>query len=226
MSAPARRPRARRGEGEALRGELLRAAEDLLVEAGDESGLTLRAVAQRVGVTTPSVYRHFPDKAALVEAVALEVWDELGRRMDAAAATEEDPFEALRQRGLAYVRFGRDHPVQYQLLMMRPPPPDAGSGTAEVAAMDCYQHLLDGVRAVIASGTFRGDPTTLTLGLWAVVHGVVALLLAQPHFPWPEDLDHFVDHAIRMAGLGTAAMSRPELLPFPLVEPLRPLEKP
>lgn len=208
---PRPRKRAARGEGDVLRTELLSAAEELLVEAGDESALTLRAVARRVGVTTPSVYRHFADKATLVEAVAHQGWGELGRRMDAAAAEADDAFEALRRRGVAYVRFGLDHPVHYRLLMMRPPPlgsPDAGVA----AASECFEHMVDGVQAVVEVGIFVGDPRTLALGLWAAVHGVVSLLVAKPHFPWPADIDGFVDRAVRMAGMGTAVVSRPELI--------------
>jgi len=75
------RVRANPGEGERLREEILSAAERLLVDAGGDEALTLRAVAQHVGVTTPSLYRHFRDKASLVSAVCLRVWHELGERM-------------------------------------------------------------------------------------------------------------------------------------------------
>ncbi|WP_161500852.1 helix-turn-helix domain-containing protein [Embleya scabrispora] len=75
------RARARPGDGALLRGEILAAATALLDEAGDESALTLRAVAARAGVTTPSVYLHFANKRELVDAVCLAVWEDLGRRM-------------------------------------------------------------------------------------------------------------------------------------------------
>jgi len=117
-----RRRRADPGTGGRLREEILRAAEDLLTESGDEEVLTLRAVARRAGVTTPSVYLHFADKSALVGAVCLRVWGELGRLMrEATAQTGDDPFQAMRRCGAAYVRFAVDHPVQYRLLMMRRP---------------------------------------------------------------------------------------------------------
>ena len=210
MTVPRRRTRARRGDGDLLRADLLRAAEDLLVEAGDSSGVTLRGVALRVGVTTPSVYLHFADKAALVDAVCLSVWDELGRRMDASAAGAPDPFEALRRRGMAYVRFGMDHPVQYRVLMMQPPPPGgpAAAGAEAEAARDCFAHVLEAVAACVGVGVFHGDPKPLALSLWAAAHGAVSLLISKPDFPWPADLDAFVDGCIRMAGMGLAVMSR------------------
>ncbi len=202
------RTRARRGDGDLLRGELLRVAEELLVEAGDSSGVTLRGVAERAGVTTPSVYLHFADKAALVDAVCLSVWHRLGRRMDEAAADAPDPFDGLRRRGMAYVRFGLDHPVHYRVLMMQPPQPAATGGAAAVAARDCFAHLLDAVAACVRVGVFRGEPEPLALSLWAAVHGATSLLISKPNFPWPDDLDGFVDGCVRMAGMGAAVLSR------------------
>lgn len=207
-AAAAGRTRARRGDGDLLRGELLRAAEELLVEAGDSSRITLRAVAKRARVTTPSVYLHFTDKAALVDAVCLSVWHKLGRRMDEAAADAPDPFDGLRRRGMAYVRFGLDHPVHYRVLMMQPPPPAATGGAAAVAARDCFAHMLDAVAACVRVGVFRGEPEPLALSLWAAVHGVISLLISKPNFPWPDDVDGFVDDCVRMAGMGAAVVSR------------------
>ncbi|WP_020666738.1 TetR/AcrR family transcriptional regulator [Amycolatopsis nigrescens] len=194
------RVRARRGEGERLREEILRVAEELLVESGSEDALTLRAVARLAGVTTPSVYLHFADKEALVQAVCLRSWNELRERMHAAAASAEDPFLALGRCGHAYARFALDHPVQYRLLMMRPGSPQASA--------TCFGHMVDGVSACVSAGVLRGDPKVLALGLWSALHGCVSLLIAQPGFAWPEDLDAFIDDTIRMAGLGSALASR------------------
>lgn len=123
----AARVRANPGMGAGLREEILLVAEQLLIESGGDDGMTLRSVAQRVGVTTPSLYRHFPDKEALVGAVCIRVWDELTESMQRAALQNPDPFQALSAAGRAYVQFGLDHPVQYRLLLMRPGRP-AGDG--------------------------------------------------------------------------------------------------
>ena len=61
-SAPAHpRRRARRGEGERLREEILVAARELLAETNDADAVSVRAVAERVGVSTPSIYLHYAD---------------------------------------------------------------------------------------------------------------------------------------------------------------------
>ncbi|MWK38972.1 TetR family transcriptional regulator [Actinomadura sp. J1-007] len=199
-----RRVRARPGEGARLREEILRTAEALLVEAGTEDALTLRAVARAAGVTTPSVYLHFAGKEALVAAVCLRVWDELDRRMERARAGEADPLRALGACGHAYVRFALDHPVQYRVLLMRPAEPEG----AAIASTACFGHMTDTVTACVEAGFLRGDPRTLALGLWTAVHGCVSLLITQPSLPWPDDLDGFIEDTVRMAGYGGAVASR------------------
>ena len=58
-----------RGQGERLRTALLDAARDLLLELGDQSKLSVRAVTARAGVTPNALYLHFADKEALLRAV-------------------------------------------------------------------------------------------------------------------------------------------------------------
>ncbi|WP_188192286.1 TetR/AcrR family transcriptional regulator [Nonomuraea sp. SYSU D8015] len=203
-----RRVRARRGEGPLLREEILRAAEDLLAESGTEDALTLRAVAERAGVTTPSVYLHFADKEALVEAVCMRVWDELGRLFSENLGG--DPLLALGRCGRAYARFALDHPVQYRVLMMRP---SVAPGVPPAAAA-CFRHMVNAVSACVETRMLEGDPEELALGLWSAVHGCVSLLIAQPSFPWPRDREALIDQIVRVAGFGTAVYSRlPRSLP-------------
>lgn len=203
-----RRVRANPGEGQRLHEEILAAAERLLVAAGGDEGLTLRAVAQQVGVTTPSIYRHFPDKAALVSAVCLRVWHELGERMQAAAQEHDDPYQALAASGRAYIQFGLAHPVQYRLLLLRPAPA-AHVIAQEQAARECYREVVGAVRTCVEAGVLRGgDPEVLALTLWATVHGCVSMLISSPPFPLPQDLDAFIDATMRTTGLGIALVSR------------------
>lgn len=195
-----RRVRANPGQGVRLREEILLAAERLLEESGSEESLTVRAVAARAGVSTPSVYLHFADKEALVEAVCLRAWDELGRLMRDTGG--DDPFRAVAERGRAYARFALGHPAQYRVLMLRP------SEGIQPAAAACFGYMVDAVTACVRAGVLRGDPVPLALSLWSAIHGCVSLLITHPGLPWPQDLDAFIDDTIRMAGFGTAVASR------------------
>ena len=194
-----RRTRARRGEGEKLRDQILEAAERLLVETGDEEAVTIRAVADAVGVTPPSVYLHFGDKDDLMFAICERHFAQLDRVTEEAAGGSEDLLEALALRGKAYIRFGIEHPEQYRILFMRKPshtPEDFQVDRLRDAA--AFDHLVGHVAKCVHAGLIEGDPLMISLGLWATVHGLTSLLISKPDFPWP-DVDAIIDHVCRTA---------------------------
>src|SRR5918992_1368219 len=116
-----KRVRSKRGEGEALRDEILDAALDLLLETHDIEQVTIRAVADKVGVTPPSIYMHFKDKDELVFAVCERQFQAMAKVEQEAAAQSDDPWESLKLRGRAYVKFGLEHPEHYRILFMEKP---------------------------------------------------------------------------------------------------------
>ena len=204
------RRRAARGQGAALHGEVLRAAMDLLRETGSEESVSLRAVATRVGVSVPSIYLHFADKQALLDAVCGEVFEQLHVVMKSASADASNPWEALRAQGVAYVHFALANPEHYRIVMMRGP---SEHDPSDEIASGAFGHLLDGVVACIGLGILEGDPIELGMQLWATAHGIASLLIAKPRFPWPP-VEELVDDTICAAGLGLAAKSRiPDELP-------------
>ncbi len=197
------RKRAPRGQGQALRGEVLGAAMDLLRETGDEASVSLRAVAERVGVTVPSIYLHFADKNALMDAVCAEVFEALHVVLKEASADAADPLDALHRQGVAYVRFALANPEHYRIVMSRKGDVDP----AQEVVSGAFGYLLESVVACTRLGVLEGDPVGLGLRLWAAAHGVASLLIAKPMFPWPP-VDEVVNTAMHAAGLGLAAESR------------------
>lgn len=202
--ATAARRRAPRGRGTELRAEILTAAMDLLSETGDEQAVSVRAVAQRVGVSVPSIYLHFADKSALLDAVCDQVFEALHVRLRAAGEAADNPFEGLRAQGNAYVHFALENAEQYRLVMMLK---RTEHSAEQVIAAGAFGYLVDSVRQCAAEGVYDGDPVELALGLWATAHGIAALLIAKPNFPWP-DVDRFIDNTICMAGVGLAVTER------------------
>ncbi|MDQ1708938.1 MAG: hypothetical protein QOG49_323 [Frankiaceae bacterium] len=175
----------------------------MLVESGDLSSISVRAIADRVGVTPPSIYLHFADKTELVFAVCEEHFRRLDDVMEAAGADFEHPFQSLRARGLAYIRFGLDNPVQYRILFQSKDVPE-GYEAKQLSEQAAFRHLVDAVQRCLDAGILRpGDPQQLGFALWSAAHGMVSLLLAAPESPWgpPEELATLV---IEMAGLGLA----------------------
>jgi AcrR family transcriptional regulator len=203
------RRRNRRGEGELLRAEILAAAKDLLAETGNEDAVSVRAVAERVGVTTPSIYLHFEDKHALISAVCSEVFADLDRVMNDAAAGVDDPFDALRARGLAYAEFALANPEHYRIVMMTPrPASDDDFDFDNAMASTTFANLVAAVAACRDVGFFAGDADVeqMAVALWAAAHGAVSLVIAKQHFTIDDGMA-LCDSVISASGLGLALMS-------------------
>jgi AcrR family transcriptional regulator len=206
------RRRARRGEGERLREEILVAARELLAETNDADAVSVRAVAERVGVSTPSIYLHYADKATLLDAVCEEVFADLDQAMEAAASATTDPFDSLRLRGNCYVRFALENPEQYRLAMMRMPGHIDSSPNAftaeDIVAGAAHRHLTEAVQRCIDVGVFAPgtDPLLVTTGLWAAAHGAVSLCLAKPGLVGDQAIA-LCEMVIVNSGLGAALAS-------------------
>ena len=201
------RPRARRGEGDKLRDDLLAATEQLMIESGGADTVSIRAIADAVGVTPPSIYLHFPDKEALIVAVCERHFEVFDSVIEQAGATVDDPVESLRRRGRAYVRFGLDNPEPYRILFMSRIGGDRRLEIITGAGGRAFQHLVDAVQRAIESGDFRPvDAAFAATALWTAVHGITSLLISLPDFPWP-DVDALVDHVcdIQIRGLSELA---------------------
>jgi AcrR family transcriptional regulator len=198
-----RRARARRGQGERLRDEILEAASRLLAETGDEDAVSIRAVADAVGVTPPSIYMHFADKNALIFAICERYMDELDRVSGEAARSSDDLVESIALRGRAYIRFGLDNREPYRIIFMRKPTDTPLPWQYEkILSSSAFGHLLQDVTSAIDAGRLEGDPMLVSISFWAAVHGLTSLLISKPQFPWP-DLEPMVDQLIRTVSVGT-----------------------
>ncbi|HEX9682514.1 MAG TPA: TetR/AcrR family transcriptional regulator [Acidimicrobiales bacterium] len=200
----AERPRTPKGQGDRLRGEILDATRRLLLQAGDVAEVSVRAIAAEVGVTAPSIYRHFETKDELIFAVCEESFAELDRRSSAAADEEPDPLSGLAARGRAYVHFGLEHPEQYRLLFMTRAAFEGDDASERLRSTAAFDHLVHAVDAAIDAKALRPDldPFTVAIGLWASSHGLTSLLIAKPQFPWPP-VDNLIEHTLTasLAGL-------------------------
>jgi AcrR family transcriptional regulator len=206
------RQRARKGDGELLREEILEATERLLVELGSEELVSIRVVADAVGVTAPSIYRHFEDKNHLMFSVCERVFARLDDALEAATAGIEDPVDAMAARGRAYVRFGVEHPEQYRIMFMGPAQA-APEQWGEVITTGSFAHLMEGIQRVVDAGRMPPDTDLfeMALHIWANIHGITSLLVARPSFPWPE-LAPFVERHLQLCMTGV-------VLPEPAAAP-------
>jgi AcrR family transcriptional regulator len=202
-TARARRHRAPRGAGGQLRDTIVNVATELLLETGCAKAVQIRLVAERAGVTAPSIYLHFADKDALLDAVCAEYFQELDGHMQSAAAGCTTTVEALCALGTAYVRFALKSPVLYRIATMG----EARSPTDVdiVLASSAFVHLRAVVQSMIDDGVYapRGA-NRMTFDLWTVVHGIAALFIAKPYLVL-EDVEELTDRVLRAMYRGQIA---------------------
>lgn len=206
-----RRRRNKRGDGERLAAEILDAATDLLIETGSADAVSIRAVAQRAGVTPPSIYLHYPDKDALLTAVVARYLGQLDDALSEAEAGAPTPLDAARAQGLAFVRFALATPELYRLAAMTPS--DDASDVDIVLNTAAFAHLEQNVRDLQEVGYYPpGDPQPIALRMLTVVHGVASLLVAKPFLPWGDPME-YADRVISGACLGIALTAGMDELP-------------
>ena len=166
------------------------AGRQLLEEEGLEA-LTMRRLAERVGIRAPSLYKHLPDKAALEAAIIATGFEEAAAAFEQAVdSAGKGPGEgsgegrgegpgggagdALVALAAAYRRFALEHPHLYRLMNNGPLP---------------RAHLPPGLEGRTAAPLLRvAGSEARARAVWAFAHGMVMLELDQ-RFPPDADLD-------------------------------------
>jgi len=174
-----------RGQGSRLRQEILDAAVELLGRAASDDGVTLRDIARRAGIAAPSIYSHFADRAAVIDAVVVESFAKLKAVAHAAGEESAGPAGRLRALCAAYVRFGRENPGRYRILFEASGPEAAARRPASNGAA-AFTGLTAALADCVADGSSAStDPALDATALWAALHGLVVLPRATPAFAWP-----------------------------------------
>ena len=158
------------------------AGRQLLEEEGLE-GLTMRRLAERVGIRAPSLYKHLPDKAALEAAIIATGFEEAAAAFEQAVDRAGEGSgegsgggagDALVALAAAYRRFALEHPHLYRLMNNGPLP---------------RAHLPPGLEGRTAAPLLRvAGSEARARAVWAFAHGMVMLELDQ-RFPPDADLD-------------------------------------
>ncbi|WP_406689543.1 WHG domain-containing protein [Saccharopolyspora sp. ID03-671] len=164
-----------RTHDEKLRDRLLEEAGRRVAEEGPTS-LSLRRLAADAGTSTSAVYSLFGGKSELIRAVFLEASRRFGERL-ATVETSDDPADDLRRLGLAYREFAVANPNLYAVLFSRPMPDFEPDEDAKRESLGNFTPLAEMVGTAIEKGVVEGEPGTVAMGLWAIVHGLVTLEL-------------------------------------------------
>ena len=183
----------------ALRLRLLECAGEVL-STGGLAALSLRTLAAAVGTSTTAVYALFGGKPGLLEALHTEAFSRLGEHLHA-VPLGADPVADLVALGRAYRDAALSDPHLYEVMF---------GGTLSAgeqwwaAAAPIFRPVVDLVERAVATGALRPgtEPATVSLALWATVHGLVSLRLRGLH---PTDVpapDEVFDQALRAAVAG------------------------
>ncbi len=175
-------------EREKLRIMILDAARTLFVEKGIEA-VSMREIAKQINYSATTLYHHFADKDALLQAVCDEDFLALAGSMREIMSIP-DLIHRLQALCKGYAAFALQHPNHYRLMFMTPHAP-CNLDTTKIqqgnTEQDGYAQLKWVVKAAFDAQLFKSEITDYELiaqTLWASVHGVCSLEIALGHDPW------------------------------------------
>jgi AcrR family transcriptional regulator len=171
-------PRPRTKAQQNARRQLILEQTRLLAREAGWEAVTIRAVAQRCGLSAPALYELFPSKAALLAAVARDGFAELAQSL--ANRDGDDGLGPLHRCARRYWRFAHDDPTLYDLMFHQPLELQFATGKTPAALHAAFRAL---VTVVTDAGRELEielpDPDTTTEAWWSAMHGVVSLALSR-----------------------------------------------
>jgi AcrR family transcriptional regulator len=158
---------------------LLDAVQDAVADCG-VSGVTLRDVARRAGVSHSAPAHHFGSKAGLLTAFATAGYQLLAESViaEVVAADARDGAAELAAIGRGYVRFAVGHPAHFAV-MFRVDPLDQANEAFVHASEAAYSLLTATIERCRAAGRLHGrSPEVVAVSAWSIVHGLSALWIS------------------------------------------------
>ena len=161
------------------RQQILGEARELFLKKG-LSGVSMRAVAEGVGVSATALYRHFNDKDALIASLLGEAFGTFGSYLGRCLGGRT-PLERFRLIGRAYVDFALEHPRDYELMFLTNCH-DLGllqlQQEVDKRSQPTFEILVDRVRECMETGVFvERDVRQTALYTWSTLHGPISLWL-------------------------------------------------
>jgi len=191
-----------------LRQSLLDASVRLLDSEGMDA-LSLRRLAEEVGVSRQAPYHHFHDKQALLAAIGEQGFALLDQLL---TGVTDDPTLSLDERlyraVVGYLNFALDHHALYRLMfgqtLWRAERSRSDTDEFQRYAKDCFRHYVQLFDLLKAAGELPENDNTLRLAqlLWAAMHGL-AQLAADGLFVKRDDLAEIARYTLQRLRTGT-----------------------
>jgi AcrR family transcriptional regulator len=163
-------------ELQSFRAKAVRVATKLFAERGYD-GVTMRAIAKKLGTSPMATYRYFANKAELFALVRAAATQEFVDYYEREAHADLPALLRLVRVREAYARFALDNPEQYRIIFELP---ETENEYPEVTAANqrALDSLLKYAQLAIDLGLYEGDPLIVAHVMWAHIHGLVSLHLA------------------------------------------------
>jgi AcrR family transcriptional regulator len=195
-------------ETKQLKQQILNAARELFVRDGYES-VSMRKVAKKIEYSVGTIYHYFRDKDEILECLCEETFLKLhNEKMKVVQAMTGDPLQALKKGMETYIHFGLSNPEHYIVTFMLKAAPYEQPGNGHTrkakAGQQCFGDMRNVVRRCIEEGKINGDPEETSQALWAGIHGVTALLITHPQFPFVKR-DRLIKRTIEILVRGVSA---------------------
>jgi AcrR family transcriptional regulator len=150
-----------------------------LFAAHGYDAVTLRAVADALGVSAMTPYRYVSGKDELIALVRTAAFRRFAEALERATGRVADPEERLGVLKRAYLKFAVAHSDEYRIMFeLRGAGDEKRWPELEREAGRAFGILLDAVRAAVSADVIEGDPLTIAHLLWAGAHGLASLHLA------------------------------------------------
>jgi AcrR family transcriptional regulator len=188
VTVEAPQTRARRLKGADRREEILDAASVLFISYGP-SRTTTRQIAQAVGISQPSLYAHFPTKEALSQALATRAFKLLEARMESLPSPIDRLDSYLNELIQSYTAFALEETAAYRIAFMvdLALPADHIETFQKLVGLQAFAIFRDRIALLQSHGFVQAGPTDMIAqSIWAAMHGLCALLIARPLFPWAD----------------------------------------
>lgn len=176
-------PRAalQRDDIDAFRSRATAAAMRLFVKQGYD-GVTMRALADQLGVSAMTSYRYLRGKNELFALVRAEAFRRFGDSLAASSTrSTSTPTQRLLRLKRAYIQFALDEPDAYRIVFeIRTPTAAATPADADVnrESRRAFGYLHDAIKSAVDEGALTGGALAIARLLWASTHGLVSLYLA------------------------------------------------
>src|SRR5579859_705333 len=174
--------RRREHEKEELRQTILKTAGELLLQLGYER-FSMRQLAKRIGYSATTLYLYFRDKDDLLFTVVDESFTCFKKQLTSAATSSDDSWERLVALSHAYISFGLQNPVYYQLMFMQRADFLTQPNADEQPRLEMFRILQEAVQYAMDAGVMQpGNVEAYGDILWVMAHGIVAMAISIPTF--------------------------------------------